>query len=211
VAALARIAVAAPLGAATDQVNQELTDRAQQEQRARQTPPTRPEEAQSQTDKERVSTAPGRDKAASVGSVNQASSRIFDPQATEGQGLARPWVIQFWVLAFSMLRSKRMTPRPRVQYYLICLASLGLALVFTVGSVAGFTVGSAYTHEGSWASQMFGWFAALCYIWAFVMFGRAAFRGRARRWFWRLPPPWLDTESSGAPIPKPVSQKPPRR
>jgi hypothetical protein len=29
---------------------------------------------------------------------------------------------------------------------------------------------------------------------ALVMFGRGAFRGRLRRRFWRVPPPWLDQD-----------------
>jgi hypothetical protein len=88
----------------------------------------------------------------------------------------------------SVLRSKRTHPRPRVQYYLLCLAGLAIGIGFWAWELV---VASNHHGKGN------GWlgFVAFCgFVVAFIMFGRAAFRGRIRRRFWLFPPPWLDSE-----------------
>jgi hypothetical protein len=99
---------------------------------------------------------------------------------------AQPRPIGLW-----MLRSKRTNPRPRAQYVLLCLASLAIGI--------GFTVWASIYAAHHWGGNPFLiWTAVLGYVVALIMFGRAAFRGRRRRWFWRFPPPWLEAELSGA-------------
>ena len=82
--------------------------------------------------------------------------------------------------------SKRTRPRPRQQYFLFSLCYLVLAIV------SGIVGGEAGAHHISWLSNIMVWPLGLCIAGMLVMFGRGAFRGRVRRAFWRIPPPWLD-------------------
>ncbi len=88
--------------------------------------------------------------------------------------------------------SKRTCPRPRQQYFLFSLCYLILAIISA--SVGG----AADAHHISWLSNIMVWPMGLCFAGLLVMFGRGAFRGRVRRAFWRIPPPWLDHDLPAA-------------
>jgi hypothetical protein len=97
---------------------------------------------------------------------------------------------QGYAVALSM---KRVRPRPRWHYLLFCL---GYLLVVLVTSGIG---GWADSDHIGWLSQAMVWPAGLALGGALVMFGRCVFRGRLRRSFWRIPPPWLEEESRRRP------------
>jgi hypothetical protein len=84
--------------------------------------------------------------------------------------------------------SKQAGPRPRSQYLLFCLGYLAAA------AVSAAAAGWADANQLRWLSAAMTGPAALSFLGALVTFGRGAFRGRARRAFWRSPPLWLDQE-----------------
>jgi hypothetical protein len=88
--------------------------------------------------------------------------------------------------------AKRTSPRPRSQYFLFCLSYLGLA---AASAAVG---GLAEAHHIAWLSGVMVIPAGLSVGGILVMFGRGAFRGRLRRSFWRIPPPWLSQDVSGS-------------
>jgi hypothetical protein len=92
---------------------------------------------------------------------------------------------QCYAVALSM---RRVSPRPRWHYLLF---SLGYLLAVLVSSGIG---GWADSDDLSWLSRAMAWPAGLALCGALMTFGRWAFRGRLRRSFWRVPPPWLDEE-----------------
>lgn len=221
VAALARIAMAAARGAAAAEVNMELTDRAHREQGARQevlyearqqadhqvsrgpeiqAPPARLKAAPGRTDQERAPEEPQLTTATSAAPANQATSQNSNPQATRASATRQ--TVQSGVKGFSMLRSKRTIPRPRLQYFLLCVVG------FVLGSVgAGFSAAKTI-HSNSGLHVLFIVLAIFGYAGAVVMFGRAFFTGRVHRWFWLLPPPWLNAQSSNLPVAEIVRQEP---
>jgi hypothetical protein len=104
------------------------------------------------------------------------------------------------VLVFSIAQGyavavsyKRVIPRPRWHYLLFCL---GYLLLVLVSSGIG---GWADSDHLGWLSQAMVWPAGLASGGALVMFGRCVFRGRLRRAFWRIPPPWLDEDPGRRP------------
>ena len=88
----------------------------------------------------------------------------------------------------AQLSMKRVSPRPRWHYLLFCI---GYIIVALVTSAIG---GWADSDHLGWLSNAMVWPAGLALGAALVMLGRGVFRGRVRRSFWRIPPPWLDEE-----------------
>jgi hypothetical protein len=71
------------------------------------------------------------------------------------------------------------------------LFALGYLILFGASAVVGIV---AEAHHIGWLSQAMEIPLGLATAGALVMFGRGAFRGRFRRRFWRVPPPWLDQD-----------------
>jgi hypothetical protein len=92
---------------------------------------------------------------------------------------------QMYAVQLSM---KRVSPRPRWHYLLFCI---GYVIVAVVAAAIG---GWADSDHLGWLSNAMVWLVGLALGGAFVMLGRGVFRGRVRRSFWRIPPPWLDEE-----------------
>ncbi|HSR85798.1 MAG TPA: hypothetical protein VLM11_16615 [Streptosporangiaceae bacterium] len=88
--------------------------------------------------------------------------------------------------------SRRTSPRPRQQYFLFCAGYLIIAIT---GASAG---GWADARHIGWLSNAMVWLAGLSLAGVLAMFGRGAFRGRLRRAFWRIPPPWLYQDQQAA-------------
>jgi len=86
------------------------------------------------------------------------------------------------------LSMKRVSSRPRWHYLLFCT---GYVIMAVVTSAIG---GWADSDHLGWLSNAMVWPAGLALGCALVMLGRGVLRGRVRRSFWNIPPPWLDEE-----------------
>ena len=88
--------------------------------------------------------------------------------------------------------ARRNKPRPRAQYVLL---SLGYLILCFVGADIG---AEADKRHITWLSNLMQIVVGLSIVGVILMFGRGASHGRIRRGFWRVPPPWLDSDSADA-------------
>jgi hypothetical protein len=176
------------------------------------------EDLQSRTDKERASKAPKSVMRVSAASVNQACSRSSHPQAAVRT--AKPRAVSPGTTGLSMLRSKRTKPRHPIQYVLLGFVGFYL-FMFSLRPATG-SYGLVHNSNNIGLRVLFIGLATFGFALAFIMFVRGFFAGRersyspnwfpdfrngkpewrfrspsererrVRRWFWLLPPPWLE-------------------
>jgi len=100
-------------------------------------------------------------------------------------------VLMLFITSLAKALAGRPVPRPRSHYAVLSAAYLGCA--------AGvYVVGAAAMAANGWAGNVTAVLLAWSVAAAIAMFGRAIFRGRARRLFWWYRPPWLSSSSDPA-------------
>jgi hypothetical protein len=100
-------------------------------------------------------------------------------------------VVMLLLATLAKALAGRPVPRPRWHYAVLSAAYLGCA--------AGvYVVGAAALAASGWAGSVIAVLLAWSVAGAIAMFGRAIFRGRARRLFWWYQPQWLSSSSDRA-------------